>query len=91
MNLKAWAVVANVASMTAAAVAAYLWFRSTKAKVLPEERPDGTGNPELTVDGILFVESTKLQSLWNKRAACAAALSALFQAVGLLCTSLSAS
>lgn len=90
MNIKEWAVVANVASMTAAAVAAYLWFRSTNAKVLPHERPNGTGNPELLVDGILFVESAKLQSLWNKRASCAAAVSALFQAVGLLCSSLSA-
>jgi len=84
MALKVAGAVASFLSMASAAVAAYLWYKSTTVKITPQSRPDGTGNPDMIVDGCLFVESAKQQSAWNKRAAIAATAAAFFQACGML-------
>ena len=84
MALKVAGALVNFLSMASAAIAAYLWYKSTTVRVLPGSRPGGTGNPDMIVDGCLFVESAKQQSAWNRRAAIAAAVAAFFQACGLL-------
>ncbi|UJB19191.1 MULTISPECIES: hypothetical protein [Lysobacter] len=74
----------NVLSCASAYLAAFLWFKSAVAKVPHVEGNGGTGNPEIIVDGYRFIESAKLQAIWNRRAALAAGFAAIFQGCSLL-------
>jgi hypothetical protein len=67
--------------MVCAAVAAWLWYKSTTVSVSPEQgNKDGV---ELIVGNHAFVATALQQTIWSRRAAAAAAVAALFQALGL--------
>jgi hypothetical protein len=67
--------------MVFAAIAAWLWYKSTTVSVPPEQgNVDGA---ELIVGGYAFVATAIRQNTWSRRAAAAAAIAAFFQAAGL--------
>lgn len=65
-----------------ALAAAVLWYISATVKVL--DHPGGTGNPEIVVNGTLFISTAIKQSAWSRRAAYTAAAAAFFQACGMV-------
>ena len=83
-------IIFNCSSFVFAAVAAFLWYRSTTAKVPHNEGDPGTGNPEIIVDGLKYIETSKLQVKWNKWAAGTSGVAALCQALGMLFATLAA-
>lgn len=75
------ALIANSLAMVCAAIAAWLWYKSTTVLVPPEQgNKDGV---ELIVGNRAFVATALRQSIWSRRAAAAAAVAAFFQALGL--------
>jgi ABC-type molybdenum transport system ATPase subunit/photorepair protein PhrA len=72
----------NGAAALLALAAAALWYKSATVKVL--DRPGGTGNPEIVVNGTLFISTAIEQSAWSRRAAFTAAAAAFFQACGMV-------
>ncbi|MEA9833009.1 hypothetical protein [Xanthomonas campestris] len=83
-------IIFNCLSFVFAAVAAFLWYRSTTAKVPHYDGDPGTGNPEIIVDGLKYIETSKLQVKWNRLAAGVSGAAALSQALGMLFTTLAA-
>ena len=81
MSLRIASSISNAAAALFALIAAALWYISAKVRV--PLTPGGTGNPEMVVDGFAFVATAKAQTTWSRRAAFAAAVAAMFQAVGL--------
>ena len=81
MSLQIAGSVSNALAALFAFAAAVLWYISAKIRV-PLASGD-TGNPEMIVDGFAFVATAKAQTVWSRRAAFAAALAAMFQALGL--------
>ena len=59
-------------------------------KVPHREGDPGTGNPEIIVDGLKYIETSKLQVRWNRWAAGVSGLAALFQALAMLFATLAA-
>lgn len=78
----------NCLTFIFAAIAAYLWYRSTTARVIHREGDAGAGNPEIIVDGLRYIETSKLQTRWNRWAAGVSGIAALCQALGVLFTAL---
>lgn len=78
------ATISNVIAMISAIVAAVLWYKSAIVKV--PMNPNGTGHPELNVNGYAFVSTAQAQTVWSRRAAIAASVAAFFQGVGLAAT-----
>ncbi len=71
-----------------ALVAAYLWFKSSVVNVEPAlPNPDGMTDAQITVtEGQKksdFIPTAREQTRWSKRAATAACVSAISQAVAL--------
>ena len=81
MSLHIFGIASNSLSALFALAAALLWHRSA-VKVL--DHPGGTGNPEMVVNGTLFVSTALAQSTWSRRAAYMAATAAFFQACGMV-------
>jgi len=81
MSLQAASSISNALAALFALTAAALWYVSAKVRV--PLTPGGTGNPEMVVDGFAFVATAKVQTVWSRRAAFAAAVAAVFQALGL--------
>lgn len=64
-----------------AIVAAIFWFKSASARV-PWPRPPGLSDgPDMVVDGLSFVGTATMQTRWNRRAAIAASIAAIFQGI----------
>jgi ABC-type molybdenum transport system ATPase subunit/photorepair protein PhrA len=82
MSLHIFGITSNSLSALFALAAALLWYRSATVKVL--DHPGGTGNPEMVVNGTLFVSTALAQSTWSRRAAYMAAAAAFFQACGMV-------
>ncbi len=91
MDLSCIKALINAISAIAALAAAILWYKSSVVIIRPTEQRDQEGwtSAQITVqsdsmgDFDPFLTGIE-QSLWNKRAATAAAFAALFQAIGLL-------
>jgi hypothetical protein len=72
-----------------ALIAGLLWIQSARVKVLAsqtenERDADGTFPVRITVGSGDFVATAIEQARWNQKAAFAAALAAVFQAVGMM-------
>jgi hypothetical protein len=80
----------NTASAICALIAAALWYKSSVVKVPPIEIKDITGLYPYQIvktDGDKtweVLETAEAQTKWNKRAAMAACVAAVFQGVALL-------
>jgi hypothetical protein len=81
MHLKSISVICNAISATAAIAAAALWFKSAAARVDARDRTTGV---EVIVSGYAFIATAQEQAKWNKLAASAAAVAAIFQACGMV-------
>lgn len=64
--------------------AAFLWLQSTRVKVLDQDLKVYSGAAIVLDDETEIIETARQQTKWSKRAACAAAISALCQSVILL-------
>jgi hypothetical protein len=72
-----------------ALIAGLLWVQSARVKVLAsqtenEQDPDGMFPARITVGGGDFIATAIEQARWNQKAAFAAALAALCQAIGMM-------
>lgn len=72
-------VLLNAGSALFAGLAALLWLRSATSKAYPPANPVGVILTDMD-SGIEILETLKIQSVWNKRAAVAATMAAIFQA-----------
>lgn len=87
MILKALGIAFNFASMSFALAAAYQWRRSATDKAtLDQAKTDG---PEILIGmKTPLIATLEIQGTWSRRAASNAGLSALFQALALICQTL---
>lgn len=87
MILKVLGVTFNFASMVFAFTAAYQWHRSATDKAtIDQAKKDG---PEILMGmKTPLIATLELQGIWSRRAATKAGLSALFQALALICQTL---
>ena len=78
----------NFASMVFALTAAYQWRRSaTDRATIDQAKKDG---PEILMGmKVPLIATLELQGTWSRRAATMAGFSALFQALALICQTLS--
>jgi hypothetical protein len=76
----------NIVAALFGLAAAFLWLRSTVAKVPLREVPDESGMipASISEDGIDVLATAARQTWWSKWAACAASISAIAQSVALL-------
>jgi hypothetical protein len=88
MFLKALGIAFNLASVVFALTAAHQWHRSATYKVLPEQASKGETEIYAATDTLLMA-TLELQGRWSRRAAIKAGFAALFQALALICQTLS--
>lgn len=71
----------NIAAGLTAVFSAFCWIRSSRATVKhPHAKQDGIFHDgSVSLDGMDFFPTARLQGTWNKRAAFAAGLAALCQ------------
>lgn len=74
----------NIVATVSGLIAAFLWFQSTRVKIPYRDTKDFSSASIVLDDGTEIIETARQQSKWSKRAACAAATSALCQSVILL-------
>ena len=79
----------NWMAAVGALTAGLLWIQSARVKILAsqtenEKDADGMFPARITVGGSDFIATAIEQARWNKKAAFAAALAAVFQAVGMM-------
>jgi hypothetical protein len=89
--MKSFKIVVNVISAIAAIVAAFLWYKASVVTIKPAaEVTDGSWQDfQITDEGSNnepydVIKTGKEQAKWNKYAAIAASVAAIFQAIGLL-------
>ncbi len=73
----------NGTAAVAAVIAAFLWFRAAAAIVLSTADKPATIEIVTGERAIAAIETAELQGLWNKRAAIAASIAAILQAITL--------
>jgi hypothetical protein len=71
----------NIAAGLAAMLSAFCWIRSSRVAVKhPHAKQDGIFHDgSVSLDGMDFFSTARLQGTWNKLAAVAAGLAAFFQ------------
>jgi hypothetical protein len=71
----------NLSAGLTAMISAYCWIKSSQAAVAhPHAKQDGMFHDgSISLDGMDFFPTARLQSTWNKRAALAAGVAALCQ------------
>lgn len=69
--------------MIAGLVTAVLWLKAATVKVTKSSKSDSTGfsGAEIWVDGVNYLETTKVQAKWNSRAAFASVVTAVLQMI----------
>jgi uncharacterized membrane protein len=88
MNMKYVKVIVNVVSAISAILAAFLWYKASVVTVKPAI--EGVEGDFMITDNdpnnepYDVIQTGKEQARWNKFAAIAASIGAIFQAIGLL-------